>query len=107
PRPRRIPSSPPLSAVQAPVWRGLAMGVGRRDGGRRQGRAGLLTQGPAARPLVFAEFRRAGCGHDAYFWRSSFLSSLPTLVLSSAVSVRTRLGTAHFETTPLSAYRWT
>src|SRR5262249_13021271 len=41
--------------------------------------------------------------YPEYFWRISFLSSLPTLVLSSAVSVRTRLGTAHFETTPLSA----
>src|SRR5262249_3807169 len=39
----------------------------------------------------------------AYFCRISFLSSLPTLVLSSASTNTTRLGTAHCEITPRMA----
>src|SRR5262245_5673706 len=71
----------------------------------RRGAEGVKPPGHG--PTVFAGSLREGYSDHAYFWRISVLSSLPTLVFSSAVSVRTRLGTAHFETTPLSACRWT
>ena len=41
--------------------------------------------------------------YSEYFWRKSFLSSFPTLVLAMLSRKSTRLGTAHLEITPRSA----
>jgi hypothetical protein len=89
----RAAGSAEATTVHGAIWRGVA------PGHRSKRRAARPDRGsPAVRidPL-----------YCAYFWRISFLSSLPTLVLSSAGRDRTPLGTAHRETTPLSAYPWT
>src|SRR5271165_4632321 len=79
--------------------------VAQRRTIRRHGLA-PLTPVFSSRSSRSAATRVERTPYSGYFWRKTFLSSLPTLVLGSTSRKTMRSGTPYFEMTPLAAKSW-